>query len=82
MLRAVLGGSFDPVHLGHLAVVDHMLKMKLADLLVIMPAWRSPHKFENSAGPVDRLAGDGFPSPWKPWRNWPASFPPIICAWS
>jgi len=56
MLRAVLGGSFDPVHLGHLAVVDHMLEMELADLLVIIPAWRSPHKFENSAGPVDRLA--------------------------
>jgi len=56
MLRAVLGGSYDPVHLGHLAVVEHMLGKKLADLLVIMPAWRSPFKFENSASPGDRLA--------------------------
>lgn len=56
MLRAVLGGSFDPVHLGHLALVDHMLSMDLADLLVIMPAWRSPFKYENSAEPGDRLA--------------------------
>jgi nicotinate-nucleotide adenylyltransferase len=56
MLRAVLGGSFDPVHLGHLAIVDHMLAMDLADLLLIVPAWRSPHKFINSAGPADRLA--------------------------
>ncbi len=56
MIRAVLGGSFDPVHLGHLAIVDHMLDSELADLLVIVPAWLSPHKFENSAAPADRLA--------------------------
>lgn len=56
MLRAVLGGSFDPVHLGHLAIVDHMLDKELADLLVIIPAWLSPHKFGNSADPKDRLA--------------------------
>lgn len=56
MIRAVLGGSYDPVHLGHLAIVEHMLKMELADLLVIMPAWRSPFKFENTAAPADRLA--------------------------
>jgi nicotinate-nucleotide adenylyltransferase len=56
MLRAVLGGSFDPVHLGHLAMVDHMLDKELADLLVIVPAWLSPHKFENSADPQERLA--------------------------
>ncbi len=43
MIRAVLGGSFDPVPLGHLAIVDHMLDRELADLLVIVPAWRSPH---------------------------------------
>ena len=56
MIRAVLGGSYDPVHLGHLAIVEHMLKMGLADLLVIVPAWRSPFKFENTAAPADRLA--------------------------
>ena len=56
MIRAVLGGSYDPVHLGHLAIVEHMLKMELADLLVVLPAWRSPFKFENTAAPSDRLA--------------------------
>jgi nicotinate-nucleotide adenylyltransferase len=56
MLRAVLGGSFDPVHLGHLSIADHMLEKELADFLMISPAWRSPHKFENSAEPTDRLA--------------------------
>jgi len=56
MLRAVLGGSFDPVHRGHLGIVDHMLDRELADLVMIIPAWRSPHKYENSASPTDRLA--------------------------
>ena len=56
MLRAMLGGSFDPVHLGHLAMARHMLEKELADLLVIIPAWRSPHKYENSASAEDRLA--------------------------
>ena len=56
MLRAVLGGSFDPVHLGHVAIAEHLLSKDLADALIVMPAWRSPHKYENSANPADRLA--------------------------
>ena len=56
VLRAILGGSFDPVHLGHLAMVSHMLEKNLADRLLVIPAWRSPHKFKNSATPADRLA--------------------------
>ena len=55
MVRAMLGGSFDPVHLGHLAMAAHLLDNELADFVLVVPAWRSPHKYENSAGPVDRL---------------------------
>jgi nicotinate-nucleotide adenylyltransferase len=55
MIRAVLGGSFDPVHLGHVALSRHLLDHRLADLLVVVPAWLSPHKDENSATPADRL---------------------------
>ena len=54
MLRAMLGGSFDPVHLGHLAMARHLLDHELADSLLIVPAWRSPHKYENSATPAHR----------------------------
>ena len=56
MLRAVMGGSFDPVHLGHLAIANHILDQDLAELLMIVPAWRSPHKFKCSAEPAHRLA--------------------------
>jgi nicotinate-nucleotide adenylyltransferase len=56
MLRAILGGSFDPVHLGHVAMARHLLDNELADSLMIIPAWRSPHKSGNSATPADRLA--------------------------
>ena len=56
MLRAVLGGSFDPVHLGHLALADHILDQDLAGFLVVVPAWRSPHKLKYSAEPAHRLA--------------------------
>ena len=56
MRRAVLGGSFDPVHLGHLAMAEHILDQDLAELLMIVPAWRSPHKFKYSAEPAHRLA--------------------------
>lgn len=56
MLRAILGGSFDPVHLGHLAMVRHLLDHELAEELVVVPAWRSPHKYSNAATPADRLA--------------------------
>jgi nicotinate-nucleotide adenylyltransferase len=56
MMRAILGGSFDPVHLGHLAMAVHLLENNLADSLLIIPAWLSPHKYENAAPAADRLA--------------------------
>jgi nicotinate-nucleotide adenylyltransferase len=56
MLRAILGGSFDPVHLGHVAMARHLLDHELAEDLLVVPAWRSPHKYNNTATPADRLA--------------------------
>jgi nicotinate-nucleotide adenylyltransferase len=56
MVRAVLGGSFDPVHDGHVAIGAHLLEQGLADHLVVIPADRSPHKDACLAGPADRLA--------------------------
>ncbi len=56
MVRAFLGGSFDPVHTGHVAMVDHVLDKGLADFVHVVPAWLSPHKLNTTAEPAQRLA--------------------------
>lgn len=40
----VLGGTFDPVHLGHLAVADYVFSKLAFDQIVFIPAARPPHK--------------------------------------
>ena len=40
----VLGGSFDPVHLGHIALAEAALAEAGLDLLMIMPAKVQPFK--------------------------------------
>lgn len=42
----VLGGTFDPVHLGHLAVADHACSVLALDRIIFIPAARPPHKPE------------------------------------
>jgi nicotinate-nucleotide adenylyltransferase len=53
----VFGGTFDPVHVGHLAIANAALEELRLDRLLFVPAHRSPLK---SAGPVasasDRIA--------------------------
>ena len=56
MIRGLFGGSFDPVHNGHVAMVDHVLARGLVDRVVVVPARLSPHKDTCSAQPADRLA--------------------------
>lgn len=56
MIRAVLGGSFDPVHDGHVALASHVLDRKLAHRLIVVPARISPHKQATCADDVQRLA--------------------------
>ena len=52
MKLAVLGGSFDPVHLGHLFVADAVLSELNYDRVVLVPAYRSPFK-QAAAGMKD-----------------------------
>ena len=40
----LFGGSFDPIHTGHLRVAHHALGELAADELIFIPARRSPHK--------------------------------------
>ncbi len=56
MIRAVFGGSFDPVHRAHRALVQDVFARGLADHIHVVPAWLSPHKSTAIAAPGDRLA--------------------------
>ena len=43
----LFGGSFDPIHTGHLRVAHHALRELAADELIFIPARRSPHKTDS-----------------------------------
>jgi nicotinate-nucleotide adenylyltransferase len=54
---AVFGGSFDPVHSGHLLVAGAILRQNLADEVLFVPAKRPPHKLDRILSPAKhRLA--------------------------
>lgn len=55
MRLALLGGSFDPIHVGHLAIAEAALRQERLDGVVFVPARRSPLKgHEPQAGAEDR----------------------------
>ncbi|MDR0452550.1 MAG: nicotinate (nicotinamide) nucleotide adenylyltransferase [Treponema sp.] len=55
MKLAILGGSFNPVHLGHLYLAESALKMGY-DRLILVPAYSSPFKpGVRDTSPQDRL---------------------------
>ncbi|MCE5186449.1 MAG: nicotinate (nicotinamide) nucleotide adenylyltransferase [Planctomycetaceae bacterium] len=52
----LFGGTFDPIHRGHLGVAQHALHALRGDRLVFVPARQSPHKRMPHAGGDDRMA--------------------------
>ena len=48
---AIFGGSFDPVHLGHIEIVKKALKDKDIDKIIIVPNYLNPLKSSFSAPP-------------------------------
>ena len=55
MKAAILGGSFNPVHLGHLSLVGAVLAAGY-DRIILVPAFQSPFKIgAGGASPRDRL---------------------------
>jgi len=44
MIRAVLGGTFDPFHIGHQTLVQYILQHSFADQVHVIPVGQSPHK--------------------------------------
>ena len=52
----ILGGTFDPVHLGHLALGTAILEARQLDGILLLPAFDPPHReAQPSASFQDRL---------------------------
>ena len=46
---ALYGGSFDPPHIGHKAIVEALEKLKYIDKIIILPTFLNPFKSESHA---------------------------------
>ena len=56
MKYAILGGSFNPVHIGHLYLADAVLSGFDYDRIILVPAFQSPFKIgAEGASPNDRF---------------------------
>jgi nicotinate-nucleotide adenylyltransferase len=53
----LLGGSFNPVHLGHLVMAEELRSEFGYDLVLLVPSYKPPHKdIDREPGPEHRLA--------------------------
>jgi len=52
---ALFGGSFDPPHLGHEAVVKALNELDFIDKIIIMPTFLNPFKSSSVASATQRL---------------------------
>ena len=52
----ILGGTFDPIHLGHLAAAEAALACAGLERVLLMPAAQPPHKDDPHASAEDRVA--------------------------
>lgn len=56
MKRAIFGGAFNPVHIGHVNLAKYIKEKICADSVIIVPSFISPHKSsENLLSGEDRL---------------------------
>ena len=52
----ILGGTFNPIHSGHLNLARHAKKLLSLDKVIFVPTYIPPHKkIENSISPKGRL---------------------------
>jgi nicotinate-nucleotide adenylyltransferase len=56
MRRGFLGGTFDPIHFGHLDVADAAQRALALDQVTVVPAGLPPHRRPPVAPAADRLA--------------------------
>jgi len=55
MKLGIFGGSFNPVHLGHLHLANEALTGLKLDRVVFVPAYRNPFKLDNADSEYDRI---------------------------
>jgi len=46
---ALFGGSFDPPHIGHMAIVEALKKLEYIDKIILMPTFLNPFKSSSHA---------------------------------
>ncbi len=52
----IIGGSFDPIHIGHLITAQAVLEKRNLDKIIFIPCYVSPHKINNkSVSPARRM---------------------------
>ena len=51
----VLGGTFDPIHVGHLAAAEAAIRCARLDRMIFVPAGQPPHRPPAAAAPEHRL---------------------------
>ena len=63
---AILGGTFNPVHIGHLDIINYLVDNYIVDEVWVLPSYISPHKnidgivsFEDRVNML-RIATDGI----------------------
>ncbi|MFA6598090.1 MAG: nicotinate-nucleotide adenylyltransferase [Ignavibacteriaceae bacterium] len=52
----IFGGTFDPIHIGHLIAAQSLLEIRKLDKIIFIPCYISPHKHQaQNSNPVHRL---------------------------
>jgi len=52
----IFGGTFDPIHIGHLIAAQSLLEIRKLDKIIFIPCYISPHKHHTqNSSPVHRL---------------------------
>lgn len=51
----ILGGTFNPIHNGHLLIAEHVLKKYHLSRVDFIPCFQPPHRDQPIASPQDRL---------------------------
>jgi nicotinate-nucleotide adenylyltransferase len=74
----LMGGTFDPIHLGHLQAAEAALHCAQLDQVLLVPAGTPPHKRDPRASAADRLEMSRLATAGRPWLgvwDWEARRP-------